>query len=106
VFFGSWESYFLLAEASLRGWSVGISDQQAYETGVRHSFSYFNADQFVDAYLASEDYNRNGTSARYSHTAEPPASIQMTHKEGANGAVSQFTYTYPVNHLYQGGAVK
>ena len=106
VFFGSWESYFLLAEGALRGWNVGISDEQAYETGVRHSFDYFNAGQYVDSYLASEDYNRNGTSAKYSHTTEPAGSIQMTHQEGINGAVSQFTYTYPVNHLYEGGAVK
>ena len=31
VFFGPWETYFLLAEAAVRGWNAGIGAQTAYE---------------------------------------------------------------------------
>ncbi|MFD2033894.1 SusD/RagB family nutrient-binding outer membrane lipoprotein [Belliella marina] len=106
VFFGSWESYFLLAEAAVRGWTVSMSDEQAYETGVRHSFEYFNVGQFADAYLSSDAYNRNGTSARFSHTQEPPSTVAMTHRIGKNGPVTTFNYAYPTNNLYQSGAIR
>src|SRR5690606_19500853 len=40
IFFASWESYFLLAEAALKGWTTGTTAQQAYEDGVKASFEY------------------------------------------------------------------
>ncbi|MDN3602499.1 SusD/RagB family nutrient-binding outer membrane lipoprotein [Belliella kenyensis] len=106
IFFASWESYFLIAEAAVRGWSVPMSDIDAYEMGVRHSFEYFGTTQYLDSYLASNEYNRNGTSASFLHTQEPPASKNMTHRIGKNGALETYTYNYPVNHLYMSGTVK
>lgn len=96
VFFGAWESYFLLAEAALYNWNTnGISDEQAYEDGVRASFEYFGISQFANEYLQSEAYNRVGTSVKYTHTTEP-TSFTATYKDGyANNAEKQTTYQYP-----------
>ena len=42
VFFGAWESHFLLAEAALRNWNTdGVTDEQAYEDGVRAKLRLF-----------------------------------------------------------------
>ncbi len=96
VFYGAWESYFLLAEAALRGWNTsGISDEQAYEEGVRASFSYFGVSQYADAYLNSEEYNRVGTSVKYTHTAEP-SSFEATYIDGYTKAEKKVEYQYPV----------
>lgn len=102
IFFASWETDFLIAEAALRGWNVPMSAKQAYEAGVRASFEYNGVSQFVDEYLASKEYNRVGTSAAWDHTAEPPATVQMTMKDGYTKAESTYTFTYPVasNTLY------
>ena len=40
VYFGPWESYFLLAEAGVRGWDVPGSPKSNYENGVTASFEY------------------------------------------------------------------
>ena len=40
VFFGPWETYFLLAEAALYNWNVGISAQEAYEAGIKARSRY------------------------------------------------------------------
>ena len=94
VFFGAWESHFLLAEAALYGWATdGVSDEQAYKNGVRASFDYFGVSEFAEDYLASEDYNRVGTSVKYTHTAEP-ASFQATYKDGYNQKAGDKTVTY------------
>lgn len=94
VFFGAWESHFLLAEAALRNWNTdGVTDEQAYEDGVRASFDYFGVSEFAEDYLASEDYNRVGTSVKYTHTAEP-ASFQATYKDGYNQKAGDKTVTY------------
>ena len=71
IWFGPWETHFLLAEASLYGWSTGTTAKAAYEQGIRTSFENFGVSQYVDAYLASEDYNRVGVSVAFDHTAEP-----------------------------------
>lgn len=94
VFFGPWETYFLLAEASLYGWNTGTTAQEAYEDGVRASFEYFGISQYVDAYLESEEYNRVGTSVKFTHTAEPTAT-QMTYVDGYTGQEGTVTYNYP-----------
>ncbi|HJC93945.1 MAG TPA: SusD/RagB family nutrient-binding outer membrane lipoprotein [Candidatus Phocaeicola excrementigallinarum] len=95
VFFGAWESYFLLAEGALRGWNTGgVSDQSAYESGVRASFDYFGVGQYANQYLASTDYNRVGTSVNYNHTVEP-ASFQANYKDGYTGAAGTVQYNYP-----------
>lgn len=96
VFFGAWESYFLLAEAALRGWNTaGVSDRTAYEDGVRASFEYFGVSEFADEYLTSTDYNRVGTSVNYAHTAEP-ASFRADYVDGYTGTRSTVQYAYPV----------
>lgn len=96
VFFGDWESWFLLAEAAVRGWSVGIDAETAYNNGVRASFVYNDCSEFVEAYLASEAYNRVGTSVKFTHTAEPPATVEMDYEDGYTKAAGKFTYAYPV----------
>lgn len=113
VFFGPWETYFILAEAAVKGWATGTSDQAAYEEGVKSSFTYFGVASLADAYLSSEDYNRVGTSASYAHTAEANAkSMQFVDLDanlevaGTNGAITTYrlkaaptmetvTYNYP-----------
>lgn len=96
VFYGAWESYFLLAEAALRGWNTsGISDEQAYEEGVRASFSYFGVSEYADAYLESEEYNRVGTSVKYTHTTEP-SSFKATYIDGYTNQEKNVDYQYPV----------
>ena len=65
VFFGPWETYFLLAEAAVRGWNAGMGAQAAYEAGIKASFEYLNVDANYEAYINSEDYNRVGTSVKF-----------------------------------------
>jgi len=43
VLFTSAETYFLLAEAALRGWNAGGSAKSFYEEGIRQSFSQWEA---------------------------------------------------------------
>lgn len=76
VFFASWETYFLIAEAALRGWATPINDQAAYERGIKESFDYNNVGQFYASYISSTEYSRVGTSVSYSHTTEPELLIQ------------------------------
>lgn len=95
VFFGAWESYLLVAEAALRGWNAGMGDKAAYEAGVRASFDYFGISEYATDYLASERYNRVGTSVSYDHTVEP-SSFAITYKDGYNNnAEKSGTYNYP-----------
>ena len=94
VWFGPWETYFLLAEASLYGWNTGTTAQEAYENGVRSSFEYFGVSQYVDAYLASTDYNRVGTSVNFNHTTEP-TNMTVNYVDGYTNAAQTMTYQYP-----------
>ncbi|WP_298524329.1 SusD/RagB family nutrient-binding outer membrane lipoprotein [uncultured Porphyromonas sp.] len=94
IFFAEWETYFLLAEASIRGWHVPMSAKNAYEAGVKASFAYHGAG-FVSEYLASTDYNRVGTSVAWDHTAEPNATVEMTYTDGYTKAKGNYTYRYP-----------
>lgn len=96
VFYGAWESYFLLAEAAVRGWNTaGVSDEQAYGDGVRASFEYFGVGEYADAYLESTDYNRVGTSVKFTHTTEP-SSFEATYIDGYTKQEKKVTYQYPV----------
>lgn len=89
VFFGPWETYFLIAEAATKGWTVPMGDQEAYEDGVRASFAYFNIAALADSYLASQDYSRVGTSVAYSHTAEAtPLQLQYVDLDSNLDAVT------------------
>ena len=81
VFFGPWETYFLLAEAAVRGWNAGIGAQTAYEAGIKSSFEYLNVDANYEAYINSEDYNRVGTSVKFTHTDPVPGSGLQHHED-------------------------
>lgn len=106
IFFAPWETYFLLAEAAERGWATPISGKAAYEAGIRSSFEYWNVSNSVGSYLASEDYNRVGTSVSWDHIAEPGNSHTMDYKDGYTGVAGVATVLYPKNDLYKNGAVK
>src|SRR5690606_16300707 len=105
IFFASWESYFLIAEAAVRGWNVPMSGQEAYEQGIKESFSYWGVNEFIGPYLTSEAYNRVGTSVAWNHTAEPPATVTMDYVNGYTDAPGSVEYSYPQNDLYMNGTV-
>lgn len=94
IFFAPWETYFLMAEAALYGWNAGMSAEAAYENGVRSSFEYFGVGEFASAYLNSEEYNRVGTSVKFTHTTEPK-SVTMNYKDGYTNQTATMTYSYP-----------
>ena len=106
IFFAPWETYFLLAEAAIRGWSVPMSGQAAYEAGIDASFAYWSVTQFAAEYKASEDYNRVGTSVSWDHTAEPPATYTATYVDGYTNTPGTVTKSYPKNDLYKNGNVR
>lgn len=105
VFFGSWESYLLIAEAALRGWDTPLDDETAYNQGVEESFAYFNVSTFYGDYIESEEYSRNGTSVKYSHTEEAGPSRSMSYKDGKTGSSGTVTINYPVNNIHENGTV-
>ena len=101
VWFGAWETHFLKAEAALYGWSVGVSAEAAYEAGIRASFAYLHNEKtkneindFVDRYLQSEEYNRVGTSVKFTHTAEP-TSFTANYVDGYTKEAKTMQYQYP-----------
>jgi len=106
IFFASWETYFLLAEAALKGWAVPMSDEAAYNKGIQESFAYNGVSQFYGQYIASTDYNRDGTSVSYSHITEPGVSHTMKYKDPVNGNLVSVDIKYPVNTIYKNGSVK
>ncbi|MGF7024415.1 MULTISPECIES: SusD/RagB family nutrient-binding outer membrane lipoprotein [Sphingobacterium] len=106
LFFASWESYFLIAEAALRGWSTPISDKVAYEKGISENFNYWEVSSYLGQYLASENYNRVGTSVKYDHTTEPAATFTVKYKDGYTNATGTAAIKYPENTIYKNGAIK
>lgn len=95
IFFAAWETYFLLAEASLYGWNTGTTAKEAYENGIKASFEYFGVSEYVNDYLNSTNYNRVGTSVKFDHTTEPTAE-QMTYVDGySKEQKTVTTYEYP-----------
>lgn len=106
IFFASWESYFLIAEAALRGWNVPMGAKAAYEQGITDNFVHTNTSQHLSTYLASQDYNRVGTSVNWDHTDEPPSTVSMDYMDGYTGTPGTFSFTYPENTIYKGGTVK
>lgn len=105
IFFASWESYFLMAEAATRGWATPMSAKDAYEKGIQESFKYWGVDAYYANYIASEAYNRLGTSVKWEHTTEP-TSVTMNYVDGYTNASATITYNYPTNNLYKNGSVK
>jgi hypothetical protein len=106
VFFGPWETYFLLAEGAEKGWSSPTNAQTAYETGIAKSFDYWGVSQYLSMYLASMDYNRDGTSVSWNHITEPGNSHTMIFVDGLTAAPGTASISYPVNNLYKGGSVR
>ena len=103
LFFGPWESYFLLAEAAVRGWNVPGSAKSNYENGISMSFAYHGLENELADYLVSTDYNRIGTSVNFDHTTE--AEPYMIHyKDPYTQESKTMLYTYPKNTIYQNGA--
>lgn len=103
IWFAPWETYFLLAEAAVYGWSVGTSAEAAYENGVKSSFEYFGISQYVDSYLNSTAYNRVGTSVKFTHTEEP-VNMTVNYVDGYTKEAKTMTYQYPDANkiLYKG----
>ncbi len=106
VFFAGWESYFLLAEAALKGWSVGITAKDAYEAGIKSNFEYWGVSQHLATYLASTSYNNVGTSVSFTHTTEPGNSHSMNYVDGYTGTAGTASIAYPANTIYKNGAVR
>jgi hypothetical protein len=106
IFFAPWETYFLLAEASVRGWTVPMAGKAAYAAGVTSSLAYWGESGRAAQYLASTAYNRVGTSVSWDHTTEPPASTTMNFVNGYTNAPGTTTLLYPKNDLYKNGSVK
>ena len=104
IFFGPWETYFLLAEAKYRGWNTGaIGKEEAYNSGIKSSLEFYKLDDFYNDYISSENYNRVGTSVKFSHTVEP-ASYSIKYIDGYDGTEKNTQYNYPDPNkiLYKG----
>lgn len=112
IFFAEWETYFLLAEGAVRNWAVPMGGKEAYEAGIDASFAYYDntfgssISSFATAYKSSQNYNYAGTSASWDHTTEPPASVTKNFVDGYTNAPGTVSILYPVNNLYENGAVK
>ncbi|TXE09110.1 SusD/RagB family nutrient-binding outer membrane lipoprotein [Gelidibacter salicanalis] len=106
IFFASWESHFLIAEAAVRGWAVPLSGKAAYEQGIAESFAYNGVTAQLSDYLTSQDFSRVGTSVSWDHTTEPPSTVAMTYKDGYTGAAGTVNVKYPENTIYKNGTVK
>lgn len=106
IFFANWEAYFLLAEASLKGWNTGTTAQSAYENGIKANFEYWGVSQHLTAYLNSTDYNRVGTSVKFTHTTEPGDVHTMHYVDGYDQSKGTVEMHYPVNTIYQNGTVR
>ena len=103
VFFGPWESYFLLAEAAVKGWKVPGTAKSNYESGVTASFEYHGLLSQVGDYLSSQKYNRVGTSVAFDHTTEAK-SYTIRYTDPYTKEVKSRTYEYPHNSIYRNGA--
>ncbi len=102
VFFGPWESYFLLAEAAVYGWTVPGTAQVNYEKGIAASFEFHSLSNNYSAYIASTDYNRVGTSVAFNHTTEAQ-NYTINYVNGYTKQPGTTTYEYPKNSVYKDG---
>ena len=96
IFFAAWESYFLIAEAAERGWSVPMGAKEAYEQGIKLNFESQGLQKYAAAYIQSESYNNVGTSVKWDHTTAAPSTKMMTMVNGYTGTQEQYEYHYPV----------
>ena len=80
VYMSAAESFFLRAEAALRGWNANGSAKDFYEQGIRASFAEQGLNSGADAYIAS--------------TAQPAAFVDNTGKGGDAVQPSTVTVAY------------
>lgn len=106
IFFASWETYFLIAEAALKGWNVPMGDEVAYNKGIEQSFAYNGVSEHYATYIASTDFNRVGTSVKYSDTKEPGDTHTMKYVDSKTKDTLSVQVKYPVNTIYKGGKVR
>ncbi len=106
IFFAPWETYFLLAEAAEKSWTVPMTAKAAYEAGIQANFTYWGVSSSLSAYLTSTSYSRTGTSVSWDHTTEPGDTHMMNYVDGYTGASGTVAIKYPVNNLYKSGAVR
>ncbi|HMR83576.1 MAG TPA: SusD/RagB family nutrient-binding outer membrane lipoprotein [Niabella sp.] len=106
VFFANWETYFLLAEGALKGWTAGTTAKAAYESGVKASFAHWGLSSFEANYLASTSYNVAGTSVSWDHITEPPATVAKSYINGYTNVSGTYNMPYAVNTIYKNGTVK
>ncbi|MCC8153683.1 MAG: SusD/RagB family nutrient-binding outer membrane lipoprotein [Tannerellaceae bacterium] len=102
VWFGPWETYFLLAEAKVYKWNIPGTAKEHYEAGIRASFEYHGLLNLVDEYLISTEYNRIGTSVAFDHIEEA-VSYTASYIDGYTKETKTFTYHYPKNSIYNNG---
>lgn len=98
VYFGPWETYFLIAEGLVRNWITAadvdnMTAEAAYNKGIELSFAHFGVEGYAE-YINSEAYNRVGTSVKFSHT-KPATTAQMKYIDGYTNEVKTITYEYP-----------
>ena len=75
ILFTPAETYFLLAEAALRGWYAGGTAEEFYKAGVKSSFAQWGVSG-ADTYLESHDHPIDYVdelNSEYSHAAMSPA---------------------------------
>lgn len=106
IFFAPWESYFLIAEAAERNWTVPMTGKAAYEAGIASSFEYWGVTSYLNAYKTSTDFSRTGTSVSWDHTIEPGTSHTMNFINGYTNVAGTSQVLYPKNDLYKNGTVK
>lgn len=99
VYFGPWETYFLVAEALVRGWVTpaevgGITAKEAYNKGIELSFLHFDVSEYYAEYITSEKYNRVGTSVAFDHTT-PATTATMKYIDGYTNKEETVSYQYP-----------
>jgi hypothetical protein len=102
IWFGNWETRFLLAEAKHRGWNVPGTVKEHYEAGITANFTYLGLGGDLANYLTSTSYNRVGTSVSFDHTTEATTRT-IAAKDGYTNDDISVSYNYPVNSIYNGG---
>lgn len=93
VFFGPWETYFLVAEAAVRGW-ISADAKAAYHNGIKASFDYLGMSSLADEYINGKNYNRVGTSVAWDHTDEP-VDYEILYYNPVTGLEDYTAYEYP-----------
>lgn len=96
VFFGAWETYFLIAEAAYYGWSVPVSAQVAYEAGIASSFEFNGLSSLYDTYIASTSRNMVGTNVKFTDNTEL-TSKEMQYIDLASNMISAGNKTYEIS---------